>query len=702
MLLLLLVKVHDASAELPLGSFTKRSHDLQGDVFALSDRVLEVRNMVYDGLGPAAFFWADTNPVPSANGLRLAEGIPSRTCGTQALPEANGDTFRFEFPEGTSLRDYVGGSIGVWCETARANFGELIIDANIDLSSLNTLALGEGPPMECGTLTIGTFTTRSHELAGEVVALSDRVVEVRNLVYDGLGPAAFFWADTRAVPSSFGLRLRDASPSRSCGTQALPEVRSGTVRFEFPEGQTIRDFAGGSLGVWCETAAENFGEVILTSPALGLLPVANAGAGPQMECAQVSLGRFTTRAHDLEGEVVALSDRVMEVRSMVYDGLGPAAFFWADTSATPTSNGLRLLDTQPGNSCGTDELPEARTETFRFEFPDGTTIHDYVGGSIGVWCETASQNFGEVVVGANLPLSTLPVSAEGRGPALECGESGGTSFAPTPEGYNCEELNDDFQIRWKVENDQVLMELIGRIEDDGYMAFGVSGSETEALMLGADPVVADFFEGSPRARDYYMNNRGQCSVDTGVCPDENASFMNDVTSDSVSGEREQGLTLVRYQRPAAPSNVNDLLTGYTVDRAMNVQSGELTTVVWALGPVDAVSGNPFFHSIDFSTTLIQFEFGRSVVDNCTPLQPKEDDDEEIFPFLRPVLRDTTEINAVIGPSGGDRGYASISGGRAAWGIAWFLNGKSQRYSMGLSFCCLRTFSQLHVLDDSIV
>mmetsp|Transcript_18748 Transcript_18748/g.40347 ORF Transcript_18748/g.40347 Transcript_18748/m.40347 type:complete len:122 (+) Transcript_18748:648-1013(+) len=51
----------------------------------------------------------------------------------------------------------------------------------------------------------------------------------------------------------------------------------------------------------------------------------------------------------------------------------------------------------------------------------------------------------------------------------------------------------------------------------------------------------------------------------------------------------------------------------------------------------------------------------------------DEEEEEIFPFFRPVLADENEFRAVIGPAGGDRGFASISDGLTAWGIAWYLN-----------------------------
>ena len=43
-----------------------------------------------------------------------------------------------------------------------------------------------------------------------------------------------------------------------------------------------------------------------------------------------------------------------------------------------------------------------------------------------------------------------------------------------------------------------------------YMAFGLSGSDTQFAMVGADVVVADFLSGGePRAVDYYLSAYAQ-------------------------------------------------------------------------------------------------------------------------------------------------------------------------------------------------
>jgi hypothetical protein len=341
---------------------------------------------------------------------------------------------------------------------------------------------------------VGSFTTSAHLVAGDVYALSDQVLEVRNFIYDGEGPAAFFWADTTPAPTSGGMVLPD--PSSDCGESKLPAFsNTPVVRVEFPPGSTIRDYLGGSLSVWCVTFAANFGDLSIAAN-LDLSSLPTTANGPALQCSEpvveVFVGSFTTSAHLVAGDVYALSDQVLEVRNFIYDGEGPAAFFWADTTPAPTSGGMVLPD--PSSDCGEGKLPAfSNTPVVRVEFPPGSTIRDYLGGSLSVWCVTFAANFGDLSIAANLDLSSLPTTA--NGPALQCSEPVPEvpPIAQTPEGYNCEPLNDDYQVRWQVDENQqeIAIELVANIPVFGtYMGFGISGSTTETSMDGADTIVA--------------------------------------------------------------------------------------------------------------------------------------------------------------------------------------------------------------------
>ena len=130
---------------------------------------------------------------------------------------------------------------------------------------------------------LGSFVTLMHNVAGDVVLLNERVLEVRGFVYDGEAPAVYFWADTNAVPSNAGYRLNDGAPNNGCGIAPLPVEADGSVtyRVEFPDGKTINDLLGGSISLWCEQFSVSFGEVIIPTT-LSNVPLTSSG--PDLEC----------------------------------------------------------------------------------------------------------------------------------------------------------------------------------------------------------------------------------------------------------------------------------------------------------------------------------------------------------------------------------------------------------------------------------
>lgn len=92
------------SQELFLGKFRQILHDVGGKAYAISERVIEVREFEYDGQGPAVYFWLDKDMNPSSNGIGLTspQNVPS--CGMKIGLAATGSkTFTIELPEGQTL-----------------------------------------------------------------------------------------------------------------------------------------------------------------------------------------------------------------------------------------------------------------------------------------------------------------------------------------------------------------------------------------------------------------------------------------------------------------------------------------------------------------------------------------------------------------------------------------------------------------------
>lgn len=52
------------------------------------------------------------------------------------------------------------------------------------------------------------------------------------------------------------------------------------------------------------------------------------------------------------------------------------------------------------------------------------------------------------------------------------------------------QLHKDFQVSWEIFGRQITIQLVGQVNEDEYMSFGISGSEHSSQMLGSDVVVA--------------------------------------------------------------------------------------------------------------------------------------------------------------------------------------------------------------------
>ena len=114
-------------------------------------------------------------------------------------------------------------------------------------------------------------------------------------------------------------------------------------------------------------------------------------------------------------------------------------------------------------------------------------------------------------------------------------------------------------------------------------------------LLGVLPssFMQDMTESGPRARDIYMDSRSQCANGIGVCPDTDGGFTNDVSD--VTSEQDFGLTLIRYKRPLASTDIDAVTgNGESVDKSIPTQAGINTYIIWAIGPVSPGEFLPLF------------------------------------------------------------------------------------------------------------
>jgi len=98
------------------------------------------------------------------------------------------------------------------------------------------------------------------------------------------------------------------------------------------------------------------------------------------------------------------------------------------------------------------------------------------------------------------------------------------------------------QVQWELMGENVQIRLSGRIRENQYIAFGLSGQQGKARMIGGDVVVVgyDNFTGKFFAEDYHISGLAQCNGKKGVCPDKRVNGRNDASF--LTGDRKNGIT----------------------------------------------------------------------------------------------------------------------------------------------------------------
>lgn len=67
---------------------------------------------------------------------------------------------------------------------------------------------------------------------------------------------------------------------------------------------------------------------------------------------------------------------------------------------------------------------------------------------------------------------------------------------------NCLQLHKNFQVSWEIFGPAITFQLAGMVDEDEYLAFGISGSTEQSQMVGADVAVAYINGYQAYATDY--------------------------------------------------------------------------------------------------------------------------------------------------------------------------------------------------------
>ncbi|KAL7307218.1 hypothetical protein TKK_0000941 [Trichogramma kaykai] len=368
------------------------------------------------------------------------------------------------------------------------------------------------------------------------------------------------------------------------------------------------------------------------------------------------LPEFSRLAHNLRSDNITILDsKTFYIPNLHYDGAGPDAYFWVGNGPEPNVYGTKVPNEMNSS------LPLRGYEGVDIEIvlPGNLTVYDI--DWLAVWCVQYRHNFGHVLIPKDLDVP----------PAL-----GQTKIAPpwwytptsstaAPELSNCMELLDGrVQVQWELLGEDIHVRVTGRIREEQYIAFGLSGEDGQARMRGADVVVVGYNKDRRTffAEDYYMSDYSQCDGERGVCPDHKIGGKNDAVL--INGTRRNGVTSVTYKRPL---RTNEAL----YDRMIPETE---TTIIAAIGLLNKNYEANAHTSADATDEDIRINFGARGKHQCTGSIYEIPAEPEVKAWPAATIQGETNLVARIGPTGGPRGYSRITG-QPSWGIAWFVNDK---------------------------
>lgn len=126
--------------------------------------------------------------------------------------------------------------------------------------------------------------------------------------------------------------------------------------------------------------------------------------------------------------------------------------------------------------------------------------------------------------------------------------------------------------------------------------------------------------------------------------------------------RENGITSITFRRLLISGDAGD--KEFRLDRS--------TYVVWAMGRLDSNKEPTFHDTYPKSDTIIHFNT-TDPVNDCYSFSRTEIKMEDTWERAKIFDRSVRSFRATLGPSGGKRGYAGITG-HVSSGLAWYMNG----------------------------
>ncbi|XP_050532309.1 protein Skeletor, isoforms B/C-like [Daktulosphaira vitifoliae] len=122
------------------------------------------------------------------------------------------------------------------------------------------------------------------------------------------------------------------------------------------------------------------------------------------------VGRLTGVAHGVRGNVYAVDENTLYVRSFHYDGIGPTAYFWAGKTSRPSPDGFIIPYPEDYPAVEPPPLQTHNNSNIILRLPPNKRIKDIKW--LSVWCRRFTVNFGEVYIPSTLDPPKIRVLPE--------------------------------------------------------------------------------------------------------------------------------------------------------------------------------------------------------------------------------------------------------------------------------------------------
>lgn len=232
---------------------------------------------------------------------------------------------------------------------------------------------------------IGDVKTNAHDFRGKVYAVSDNQVYIADMTYDGLGPAAYFWAGKGAEPDNHG----SAVPDEDQSSRVLQRYDNSLVLLRLPKKITEYDY----LGIYCKKFAANFGHVTIRNFELPM---------------EQRLGPLAMKKNGVKASEVTLKDSAtIELRDFEYDGQGGDVFFAVSANRDDPKNRLTKLTDENGRNTRLGAYQPARTITLRL--PEGHHWNEYKWFTVYNY-DGNGESYGDIDIATSV-AEKLPVHA---------------------------------------------------------------------------------------------------------------------------------------------------------------------------------------------------------------------------------------------------------------------------------------------------